>query len=256
MAFLLSNPSHCPLLTPVFLVIRPQVNRGLPSAVGPKRGPVSATAKSASFPLIYMAVLPGAGSLYVRELLEATTGLVVETAFKEAGSQPEQRDMDLKATFARSCGIVGSCERVHRSKDKEALILASYEPLDAKIDASDFRRSAAYLIVLIRNPVDAYATQVRAGGSAGRDFVHYLTHQWIEFVKYWEASRLPKTTVRYEDLAVNPEGAIGAGPGHPVRAVFPAVPLNALAWVHGFFLSHRTRDCSGFDGRFGPLKGS
>lgn len=186
------------------------VGRGQPSAVGAKKGPVSTSAKSALFPLVYMAVLPGAGSLYVRELLEASTGLIVETAFKEAGTEMEQRDVDLKGTFARSCGILGACERVRRSKDKEPLVLASYEPLDAKIDASDFRRSAAYLIVFIRNPVDAYATQVKAGGSAGRDFVHYLTHQWIEFVKYWEASRLPKTTVRYEDLAVNPEGSIGA----------------------------------------------
>lgn len=186
------------------------VSRGMPSVVGPKRGPVSSAAKTALFPLVYMAVLPGAGSLYVRELIEASTGLIVETAFKEAATEAQQRDMDLKPTFARGCGILGACERVHRSKDKEPLILASYEPLDAKIDASDFRRSAAYLIVLVRNPVDAYATQVKAGGSAGRDFVHYLTHQWIEFVKYWEASRLPKTTVRYEDIAVNPEGAIGA----------------------------------------------
>ena len=62
----------------------------------------------------------------------------------------------------RQCGVANSCGAVARSKDAQPLVVASYEPLDAHIEAADFRRSAAYLVVLIRNPVDSYHAQLKA----------------------------------------------------------------------------------------------
>ena len=160
---------------------------------------------------------PGSGMAHLVYLLEAATGLAVETrddwAQHHAATWSEYTH-----AWARPCGWSGLCDTTRRSSQQadDPIIIATSFPFDIhgesglsvanKLDLYHRYDDADLVVVLVRNPYDAMVLQ-----DIGLSDSNAFMEAWSHHADYWvlRESAVPVVIVRFEDVLRTPEWVIG-----------------------------------------------
>lgn len=204
--------------------------------------------RNVDFEYILFSTLPRTGNTYTRKLLENATGIATESVFKEDGKINHRT-----GAWARKCGgiplhsrqgkgkgLTYNCRHIRRSQGKMPVFVKSHSPVDmgrtAKGDLSTIeqirieRRKATCFLLIVRNPLDAYAAELRflskdvrifskSMGEGGKfaskialTFRDFMRHKFLRYLGYWSRRvherRLLTFLLRFEDLVENPVRAV------------------------------------------------
>uniref|UniRef100_A0A7S0QUJ8 Sulfotransferase domain-containing protein n=1 Tax=Pyramimonas obovata TaxID=1411642 RepID=A0A7S0QUJ8_9CHLO len=183
--------------------------------------------KNREFLRVYFPTLPRSGQLHLRKLWEACTKRVTESANVGVGLQLNSRT----GAFTPLCGGVAlnaenetmlpatddieKCSEIRMGKNKDPVLIKSNEP--SEYAGPVFRETADVVLMLVRNPVDAYQSMFRSKNPKyvlTKDvkdlewkltFDQYLATVWEAYVTHFDNVPVPRIVVRYEDLYRDPQ---------------------------------------------------
>jgi len=204
--------------------------------------------RDVEFEYILFSTMPRTGNTYARKLLENATGIVTESVFKEDGKINRRT-----GAWARKCGGIPlqsrqgkgkghtyNCRHIRRSQGEMPVFVKSHSPVDmgsaAKGDLSIVeqlrieKRKATCFLLIVRNPIDAYAAELRflskdvqtfskSMGSGGKlpsniplTFRGFMRHKFLRYLNYWgrrvHERKVSTFLLRLEDLVENPALAV------------------------------------------------
>eukprot|EP00730_Choanoeca_flexa_P015831 TRINITY_DN7356_c0_g1_i3.p1 TRINITY_DN7356_c0_g1~~TRINITY_DN7356_c0_g1_i3.p1 ORF type:complete len:442 (+),score=26.84 TRINITY_DN7356_c0_g1_i3:74-1399(+) len=173
---------------------------------------------------IIFASIPRNGNSWMRQLVEAATGVATESVHHERYRVPVSIDASEKITvttelslrtwtYGSDCGRGNFCDSVHRARQGEPLIVKTHAPFLVKRstaaahDGSD-AGIGAFLLLPIRNPLDNWQAlcryQNRTGGGGPPLTLAQFLEKWTHHHDYWQRHaqlhQVPAFSYRFEDM--------------------------------------------------------
>lgn len=198
-----------------------------PSSNQTKEGPGAVAGGEArmkasnTFLHVYLPTVPRTGIVHFRKLWEACTGVETQAAFQFEGSTPDLRT----GAYTKGCGLSltsadeqyeAECPAgVKKAVAVEPVLFKSNAPYE-KDSAPQLLQQADVILLMVRNPVDAYNSMFAAKNKkylesknsedlAWRvNLQDYLSTIWNVYLTTYDASSVPRVVMRYEDMYNNP----------------------------------------------------
>eukprot|EP00238_Polyblepharides_amylifera_P005374 CAMPEP_0196576718 /NCGR_PEP_ID=MMETSP1081-20130531/5909_1 /TAXON_ID=36882 /ORGANISM="Pyramimonas amylifera, Strain CCMP720" /LENGTH=431 /DNA_ID=CAMNT_0041895401 /DNA_START=312 /DNA_END=1607 /DNA_ORIENTATION=- len=173
--------------------------------------------------------MPQSGSVHLRKLWEAVTGVVTERSSIGPGLALSTRT----GAFAPACGgipidaanesmIVSptseQCASIKPGMGNDPVLIKSNEPNEYV--GPIFRETADVILLMVRNPVDAYQSlfqQRNAKYMVSQDandlewrltFDQFLSSIWEAYITHFDDVKIPRVVIRYEDMQTHADALI------------------------------------------------
>jgi len=198
-------------------------------------GDPNAIAPKGQFLRVYFPTLPRSGQLHLRKLWEACTKRVTESVHEGFGLQLNPRT----GAFAPPCGGIAlsaenetapppaddadRCGEIRLGRSTDPVLLKLNKPSEGSLFQELFQElvegswAADVILMLVRNPVDAYQSTFRARNpryaltedASDLEWTltldQYLETMWEPYVTLFNDVPVPRVVMRYEDLHRDPQ---------------------------------------------------